>query len=458
MHFLLPCLLCFLGFDKVNVVCLIFSFPSLTEAAMMESYIYTTTLLVAVIVLGFCSPDDTYHIKALSNETCDNAQPCITLSEFSQQNSTPAKNTTLKFLPGEHTLSTNISVADTNSYSLLGVLQNATTRIKCEKNIGFTFSDILYIRIHHLVFTSCGIHKIVGIRMLYNPPKTITQKFALFMDSILQIDIINSTFENNTGTALGVNNSRLTLDGNNSFLLRNCKCSSITRCICRGGGLYATKSTLMFRGYSSFTHNRATEGGGIYMRNSVLNVVGNMRFQQNKAYRFGGGIHAQNSSLRLCGNTSFEGNSALFLGGGMFAKSSYIYFCVESSTIFEENSGLNGGGVCFFGSVMKAHGYIILKNNIAHLLGGGIYVDSSNLYCTSKLVLGENIALFGGGIQADGSTLRFSGNNSFTNNLASLAGGGMFANCTHTILDGVSTVVNNKALHIYWWRILSLGF
>ena len=35
---------------------------------------------------------------------------------------------------------------------------------------------------------------------------------------ILQIDITNSTFENNTGTALGVNNSRLMLDVSNSFL------------------------------------------------------------------------------------------------------------------------------------------------------------------------------------------------------------------------------------------------
>ena len=124
-------------------------------------------LLVAVIVSGFCSPDDTYHIKALSNETCGSVQSCITLSEFAQRNSTPAKNTTLMFLPGEHTLSSNISVADISSYSLLGVLKNATTS---EKNVGFTFSNIMYIRIHHLVFTSCGIYRIVGIDMTHQEP------------------------------------------------------------------------------------------------------------------------------------------------------------------------------------------------------------------------------------------------------------------------------------------------
>ena len=203
----------------------------------------------------------------------------------------------------------------------------------------------------------------------------------------------------------------------------------------------------MFRGYNLFTHNRATEGGGIYMRNSVLNVVGNIRFQQNKAYRLGGGIYAQNSSLRLCGSTSFEENLALFLGGGMFANSLHIYSCVESSTLFEENWALSGGGVHFSGGVMEVHGYIIFKSNIAKLLGGGISVDSSTMYCTSKLILEKNFALYGGGIKADESTLRFSGNTSFTNNLASLAGGGIFANCTHTILDGISTVVNNKVLN-----------
>ena len=199
---------------------------------------YTTTLLVAVIVSGFCSPEDTYHIKALFNATCDNAQPCITLFEFAQRNSIPAKRTTLKFLPGEHMLSSNISVANSNSYTLIGFrkgTKNEKCRIKCEKNVGFTFSNMRYIKIHHLVFTSCGIHRSVGIRM-YDPPRAIPQMIALFMDSILQIDIINSTFENNTGTALGVNNSRLTLGGNNSFL-GNCRsCSNISSCSCRGGG------------------------------------------------------------------------------------------------------------------------------------------------------------------------------------------------------------------------------
>ena len=82
---------------------------------------YIITLLVAVIVSGSCSPEDTYYIKALSNATCDNAQPCITLSEFAQQNRKPARRTTLKFMPGEHTLSSNISVANRNSYSLIGL-------------------------------------------------------------------------------------------------------------------------------------------------------------------------------------------------------------------------------------------------------------------------------------------------------------------------------------------------
>ena len=143
----------------------------------MESYVYTTTLMVAVIVSGFCSPEDTYYIKPLSNATCDNAQPCITLSEFAQRNSKPAKNTTLKFMPGEHMLSTNISVANRNSYILIGLrkgIKDEKSRIKCdsENNVGFTFSNMRYIAIHHLVFTSCGIHRNVGMRM-YNPPKVI---------------------------------------------------------------------------------------------------------------------------------------------------------------------------------------------------------------------------------------------------------------------------------------------
>ena len=295
---------------------------------------------------GFCSPDDTYNIKTLSNETCGSVQSCITLA---QQNSKPAKNTTLMFLPGEHTLSTNISVTDINSYYLLGVLQNATTRIKCEKNVGFTFSNIMYIRIHHLLFTSCGIYRIVGIDgVRYDLPRANTQMFGLFMDSILQIDITNSTFQNNTGTALGVNNSRLMLDADNSFLGNFRGCVDGVASKCQGGGLYATNSNLIFRGYSLFTHNTAKEGGDIYMKSSTLDVVETLSFQQNRAfYGFGGGIYAKSSSLLLCGDIKFRENSAEFSGGGMHADGLCLNFCEESSTLFEGNLAFRGPGWTF---------------------------------------------------------------------------------------------------------------
>ena len=447
MHFLLPCLLCFFGFDKVDVVCLTFPYPSLTEAAMMESYIYIATLLVAVIVSGFCSPEDNYHIKALSNETCGSVQSCITLSEFAQQNSTPAKNTTLKFLPGEHTLSTNISVTDINSYSLLGVLQNATNKIKCEKNVGFTFSNILYIRIHHLVFTSCGIYRIAGIDdVIYDPPRAITHMFGLFMDSVLQIDIINSTFENNTGTALGVNNSGLMLDGNNSFLGNFRGCVNAITSSCQGGGLYASNSSLMFTKCSSFTHNTATEGGGIYMKSSVLDIVGTISFQQNMAYhRYGGGIYAGSSSLYLCGDIKFKENSAELSGGGMHADGSRLNFCEESSTLFEGNLAFRGGGLFVSRGTIKAHGHILFNNNMASENGGGIYVRSSTLHFTRYTILENNSAHHGGGIEAEGSILIFSGSNTFKGNSAH-GGGGLYAGTATTLmLDGVSVIVNNTA-------------
>ena len=74
---------------------------------------YTITLLVAVIVSGSCSPEDTYHIKPFTNATCNNAQLCIILSEFAQRNRKPAKIV-------EHTLSSNMLVANSNSYILIG--------------------------------------------------------------------------------------------------------------------------------------------------------------------------------------------------------------------------------------------------------------------------------------------------------------------------------------------------
>ena len=400
----------------------------------MKSYVYTTMLLVAVIVFGFCSPEDTYHIKALSNATCDNAQPCITLSDFAQQNSIPAKRTILKFMPGEHMLSSNISVANSNSYSLIGLrkgIKDEKSRIKCEENVGFTFSNMRYIRIHHLVFTSCGIHRIVGIDdVMYNPPRAITQMFALFMDSILQIDIINSTFENNTGTALGVNNSRLPLDGNNSFL-SNCRsCSNISSCSCRGGGLYSSNSSLMFRGYSSFVHNVAEEGGGIYVKSSTLEVYGHIIFNNNVANDdCGGGISIHSSILEMfsTSNTVLENNTA-FCGGGIEAVNSDLIFSGNST--FENNSANWGGGIFANISAVLLHGVSYMVNNTARVEGGGIYLKYSTI--TSE-VIGDIsfIANFasekGRGIYSEFSSVNFTGNVTFNRNCAQVYGGGIYA-------------------------------
>ena len=178
---------------------------------------YIPPLLVAVTVTVFCSPEDTYNIQALSNTTCPIRRTCMTLSDIAHQNGTPTKNKTLNFLPGEHTLSSNIFITNINSCSLIGT-QNATSRIRCEPGVGFAFSNILYVRIQCLVFISCGVHRIVGMEsVIHDPPVVITRMFALFMDSVRQIEITNSTFEDNLGSALGVNNSRLTLNGYNSF-------------------------------------------------------------------------------------------------------------------------------------------------------------------------------------------------------------------------------------------------
>ena len=359
---------------------------------------YTTIFLVAVIVSGSCSLEDTYYIKALFNATCDNAQPCITLSEFAQQNRKPAKRTTLKFMPGEHTLSSNISVANSNNYSLIGLckrIEAAKSRIKCERNVGLTFFNMQYIRIHHLVFTSCGIYRAVGIDdAIYDPPRVITQMFGLFMDSILQIDITNSTFENSTGTALGVNNSRLTLDGNNSFI-DNCRsCSNISSC--RGGGLYSSNSSLMFLGYCSFVHNMAEEGGGMYMENGSL-VIGDISFMTNFANEKGGGIYAEFSSVNFTGAMTFNGNLAQVYGGGIYAKGSKVYLL--GSTFSFNSAVIAGGSIYSQNTTISFTAYNLFASNSAGANGGAVSLRASTFnFCSTNTTFRNNTSKKGGGV------------------------------------------------------------
>ena len=136
-------------------------------------------------------------------------------------------------------------------------------------------------------------------------------------------EVIDCTFQDSYGSALGVVNSHVVLRG--SRFLNNCRMCSNGRC-----GVNSKQGPRCY-------------GGGVYVGRSNLNITGSNRFSGNSA-TYGGGVSAfYYSNVYISGNTTFSGNSAS-VGGGV---SAFYYSIVHISgnTAFSDNSASDGGGV-----------------------------------------------------------------------------------------------------------------
>ena len=148
--------------------------------------------------LPSCSTANTYYVTPTPDIPCPR-EPCHTFSQYAEHDfKNFNSNTTLVFLPSDHTLNHTTSFGLTtglsdwrstthqhypyHSLTLLGdpsSLPEATSRIVCTRSAGFAFSGITELHITALAFTSCG----------HGP--------AVSIWSVLNSSIGNCTFQNN---------------------------------------------------------------------------------------------------------------------------------------------------------------------------------------------------------------------------------------------------------------------
>jgi hypothetical protein len=235
-----------------------------------------------------------------------------------------------------------------------------------------------------------------------------------------------------------------------------------------GGAIYTSNVSLNLLD-ATLEYNNALQGGAIFlhsgggvasaaklMRTTVANNSTNPSFGQ------GGGIFAQGGATLqvvdsiISANTSGEAGGGTFynvgattietsritgnhatgsLGGGLFffnspnsvATSSVT---IDNSTISDNSSVLNGGGLQLTNVVAVLTGDTI-SGNSASAAGGGVFVFDSTSPMVTQLTLqqssvtGNNAITFGGGIDAD-RALSISVNRSLIsgNSVADPAGGG----------------------------------
>lgn len=224
----------------------------------------------------------------------------------------------------------------------------------------------------------------------------------------------------------------------------------------KGGGMYDTLgypqiTTINFMG------NSATSGGGIFIDSSnpkMRDVV----FEDNFANNGGGAYTIGNDSNTILTNVSFDSNSASNYGGGFYSASN----AVINSTIFTNNSALEGGGM----HIASERNIELIDTAFNSNYGGGLSNELADTTLTNVVFngnigggmynsFGDPILVdvsFNGNVDSSGGGMyNASGNPSltnviFTNNLAITAGGGGLYNQSGSPRLAYVTFINNSAL------------
>ena len=319
---------------------------------MTRSVSVIVLVLVAALlinILSYCSAEKVYCVTptATSCSSCPhNSTHCATLSEYAQEAETYfTSNTTMVFLPGDHVLDTDITVANISRLTMSGesFSGNIATVVR-NGSVGFNFTIMVNFNILSLAFTSYNRSWSDGSQPASN------SKSALLLKSTQNAKLVNCSFHDNLGTALTVHNTSITVAGKSEFIHNQCACQLLTSdALMRefGCGVTALNSNLTFTGNTSFLGNIQTFpyseycAGAIWASTSSLHFNGTNNFIANSG-EYGGAIYVTNTSLSFTSTSTFSHNSANE-GGAIYAQINTSLSFIGTSN-FCNNSAENFGG------------------------------------------------------------------------------------------------------------------
>ena len=461
--------------------------------------------VLLLLLHASCSGQSVYYVTPSPDTRCP-GEPCHTLSEYATghyfQNMTP--NTTMDFLPGNHSLEQTISITNVMEFTLYGdasSLPEVTSRIVCTWPAGFVFTSVTVLHITTIGFISCGHN----------------DSSAVSITSAQHLNVLNCIFQNNThgretgafsyGGALMVSSSSLTLVGTvfqsnyasnfgGAVYMYNCVANlknnsfQSNRAFSFGGALSVSSSNLNLTG-NMFQFNSAKSGGALLFNGNTLNLTGNIfwknsatsdgvvivldvtsgsvtantfesnfvgalvvsmckrgmititgnRFESNYGDDQGGALRLDTCSLVVTVTENTFWNNTANLGGALSVSASNV---TSVRNHFTDNSAQLGGAILVVSnSTVKMYGGHMIRNNTAQY-GGGIAVLSSQLELTEDSIIRKNTASYGGGLY--GHNAGISGKATFTDNIAAEGGGGVYAAKSTFYFNGNTSIMHNSAV------------
>ena len=449
------------------------------------------TLVIAIIHMTHLSSSldgkMTLYITPSSSTPCP-AKFCLTLSQFARNSSIwLSLNTSMIFLPGNHTLNSDLYISNINQLSMCSNSTNkATPAIICQLQASFNLNNTIELWIKGLKFIGCG------------STFSSTNNFT----------IENCTFQghNNSGTAINIVKTNLNLA--NSFFVSNkvgscldltdensgshtfvriggaivvtnsntsiINCSFLGNSAKFGGAIYAQDFSNIIIINSTFVNNQAilndtriqecstkpnssiytifgSTGGVIATFTSTLIIIESCNFSNNTSEAgMGGALSIQQGSFASIHNCEFYGNRVTGygnivhgLGGALSVADSRV--TVDGSK-FSKNSADEGGAMCIGTVSQITVRECVYYNNLARFSGGVMTITQhSQFFCRFGLFF-NNRATTGGAFYAVRSELRFS-DSVFSHNQAKDSGGVLFIlqSQQQVIFDGLCNLTHNSA-------------
>ena len=369
--------------------------------------------LVAVLlinILSYCSAENVYCVTptATSCSSCPhNSANCTTLSEYAQEAELYfTSNTTMVFLPGDHTLHTNITVSNVTRLTMRGESSSGNrATVVCSGSVGLRFTSMVEFKIDSLDFTSCSRLLRYALTVPSFPKIDVRPApvyVVLDLQSTQHTELVNCSFHSNPATALVVNNTDITLAGITEFI-HNKACGNIVP----GGAIIALSSSLTFTGNTRFLDNGAafgqcpldgsTVGGGaiLTLNHTVLSFSGTTNFINNFAIHGGAIFTSDNTILSFSGTNNFIKNSAE-IGGGAIHTSRNTVLSFSGANNFINNSADGGGTIHAERTVLSFSGATHFFNNSART--GGAMESNNNTMTFNGTVYFSNNGHYGKGV------------------------------------------------------------
>ncbi len=200
-------------------------------------------------------------------------------------------------------------------------------------------------------------------------------------------------------SGLTVTKNRIKSNNDGKFTLDGVTVSGSTGAY--GGALYAANDGELEIIDSTFENNTSTgDGGAVYIYNNDDATISGSTFTNNETLYDGGAIYGQNVYDVTIVDCSITGNSAGDDGGGLsFYQNNPAVLSITDTTIDANDAANNGGGLN-----VEADGPLIVNitnstvsNNTAEASAGILFNDPDITATINNSTVSANAALYGGG-------------------------------------------------------------